>query len=104
MTAKECFNRITFGRENAVKRLAKIDRLLRGMVEKANNHGDCIINVGNGYYRPTPGDAVEEKELHEYLNKELSRARRILKKRLSMKMTFERWKQDELYSRHSRQA
>ena len=95
MTAKECFNRITFGRENAVKRMAKIDRLLRGMVEKANNHGDCIINVGNGYYRPTPGDAVEEKELHEYLNKELSRARRILKKR---------WKQDELYSRHSRQA
>lgn len=58
MTAKECFNRITFGRENAVKRLAKIDRLLRGMVEKANNHGDCIINVGNGYYRPTQGDAV----------------------------------------------
>lgn len=60
------------------------DRKLRKQIETANTKDDCIINVGNGYYRLVPGDPVDEKELH--------RARAILKKRLNMKMTFERWR------------
>lgn len=60
------------------------DRKLRKQIETANTKDDCIINVGNGYYIPVPGDPVDEKELH--------RARAILKKRLNMKMTFERWR------------
>lgn len=46
--------------------------------------------MGAGYYRPVPGDAVDEKELNEYLAKELHRARTILAKRLAMKRAFER--------------
>mgnify|MGYP006871888481 FL=1 len=69
------------------------DRRLRKQIEIANTKDDCIINVGNGYYRPVPGDPVDEKELDEYLSKELHRARAILKKRLNMKMTFERWRE-----------
>ena len=38
-------------------------------------------------------DITDEKELDEYLSKELHRARAILKKRLNMKMTFERWRE-----------
>ena len=69
------------------------DRKLRRKIETANNEGDCIINVGNGYYRPVPGDEIDEKELNEYLAKELHRARVIQKKRLAMKMAFERWRE-----------
>ena len=69
------------------------DRALRRKIEIANNEGDCIINVGNGYYRPVPGDEIDEKELNEYLAKELHRARTIQKKRLAMQMAFERWRE-----------
>ena len=69
------------------------DRRFRKKIEIANNEGDCIINVGNGYYRPVPGDEIDEKELNEYLAKELHRARVIQKKRLAMKMAFERWRE-----------
>lgn len=64
------------------------DRMLRIKINDANNHGDCIINNGNGYYRPVPGDPVDEAELDHYLATELHRAREILKKRLSMKKAF----------------
>lgn len=69
------------------------DRQFRRKVEEANRNGDCIINVGNGYYRPVPGDTTDESELREYLAKELHRARAIQIKRLKMKMTFERWRE-----------
>ena len=36
------------------------DRQFRRKVEEANRNGDCIINVGNGYYRPVPGDTTDE--------------------------------------------
>ena len=77
------------------------DRELRRNIEKANNDGDCIINVGNGYYRPVPGDHTDEKELTEYLNKDLSRARAILKKRLAMKLTFERRRESGILVNHT---
>ena len=66
------------------------DRALRKNIEDANRNGDCIINVGAGYYRPIPGDPVDEKELNEYLAQELHRARAIQSKRLAMKLAFER--------------
>lgn len=72
-----------------------VDRALRKMIEDANSKGDCIINVGSGYYRPLPGNPVDVKEFHEYMKKDLSRARRVLKKRLAMKRTFEKWKEQE---------
>lgn len=104
--AKEYFDRIPDGHANAIQRPwnRSVDRVLRSMIERANNNRDCIINVGNGIYRPRPGDPVDEKELNEYLNKELHRARAIQMKLLCMKKTFDGWKDSAAYSYHSRQA
>ena len=108
--AKEYFDRIPDGHRNAIQRPWNrvVDRSLRKMIERANNNGDCIINVGNGIYRPIPGDPVDEKELNEYLGKELHRARAIQIKRLSMKQTFEGtfegWRNSAAYANHFRQA
>lgn len=89
--AGEYFNNIRTGNRNAVKRPMNdtVDRPFREMVEDANNHGDCIVNVGFGYFRPDPKDPVDEKYLNEYLAKELSRARKILLKRMKMKKSYE---------------
>lgn len=97
---------IPYGHKNPLARVSNPvkDRKFRKMVEDANNDGDCIINVGNGYYRPVPGDPVDEKELQEYLAKDLHRARAVLKKRLSMKMTFERWREIGILINHSRET
>lgn len=100
------FIRIPDGHKNAIQRPwdLRVDRCLRKMIERSNNNGDCIINVGNGIYRPIPGDPVDEKELNEYLNGEFHRARAIQLKRLCMKKTFEGWKDSAAYAYHSRQA
>lgn len=99
-------NDIPYGHAKPLQRLPNPseDRKFRGEIEKANSSGDCIINVGNGYYRPVPGDPVDEKELDEYLAKELHRARTIQKKRLDMKMTFERWREIGILTSHSRET
>ena len=88
-------NDIPYGHEHPMQRPVNSieDRIIRKQIEKANTNGDCIINVGRGYYRPVPGDSVDEKELDEYLAKDLHRARAILFKRLNMKKTFERWRE-----------
>jgi len=65
------------------------NREFRRMVNAANKDGDCIINVGNGYYRPVPGDVVDERELAHYMASELHRAREILFKRLQMRSAFQ---------------
>lgn len=99
-------NDIPYGHNNPMQRPSNVceDRQLRMKIEKANNDGDCIINVGNGYYRPVPGDTVDEKELDEYLAKELHRARAIQKKRLSMKMAFERRREVGILTNNTRAA
>lgn len=104
--AQEYFNRIPDGHRNAIQRPwdRLVDRSLRSMIENANRNGDCIINVGNGIYRPIPGDPVDEKEFHEYLNKDLSRARAIQLKRLCMKKTFEGWRNNAIYTDYKREA
>lgn len=104
--ATDYFNRIPDGHRNAIQRPwnRSVDRVLRSMIERENNNGDCIINVGNGIYRPIPGDPVDEKELNEYLAKERHRARSIQIKRLSMKKTFEGWKYQALYAKYCMDA
>lgn len=49
--AKEYFDRIPDGHKNAIQRPwnRSVDRNLRSMIERANNNGDCIINVGRGH-------------------------------------------------------
>lgn len=62
-----------------------VDRAFRQLIQHANNNGDCIINLGGGYYRPN--DLVE---LSEYLLKEQARAREILNKCIAMRQAFNR--------------
>lgn len=92
MSNLKTLNDIPYGHKEPLQRPSNPyeDRVLRRSIENANRNGDCIINVGSGYYRPVPGDPVDEKELDEYLAKELHRARAIQRKRLDMKMNFER--------------
>ena len=99
--ARGYFNRITSGHKNTVSRPdlslpgnESIDRQLRILVEEANHNGDCIINVGNGYYRPIPGDPVDELEFMEYTSKDDSRAGKLWDKIYSMKTTFSNWRKE----------
>lgn len=99
--ARGYFNRITSGHKNTVSRPdlslpgnESIDRQLRLLVEEANHNGDCIINVGNGYYRPIPGDLVDELELKEYISKDDSRAGKLWEKIYSMNTAFNNWRKE----------
>ena len=97
---------IPVGHKNAVQRPSNAieDRALRSAIEKANSKGDCIINVGNGYYRPDPKDLTDVAEFNEYMAKELHRARVIQHKRLQMKLTFERWREVGVFVGNTGQA
>ena len=104
--AKQYFLRIPDGHKNPLPRPsdASTDRAFRELVEDANNNGDCIINVGSGYYRPLPGDVVDAKELEQYLKKELSRARKIQLKRIRMRDAFRKRMDIEVFTNHTRKA
>ena len=99
--ARGYFNRITSGHKNTVNRPdlsmpgnESIDRQLRVLVEEANHNGDCIINVGNGYYRPIPGDPVDELEFKEYVSKDGSRAGKLWDKIYIMRTAFDNWRKE----------
>lgn len=101
--AQTIFDRITSGAGNAVgrpsvidKNNSTIDRALRELVEKANRNGDCIINAGDGYFRPIPGSVVDEYYFHEYMAKEKSRVKELEKKISTMETTYEMWKKEAM--------
>ena len=106
LNSAQYFNQIGTGHENAVQRPPNkwTDRKLRSLIEAANRTGDCIINVGGGYYRPVPGDGIDEFEYRKYIACDLSRARKILSKRLAMIKTFKEWKDNDLFTYHTRKA
>ena len=64
-----------------------VDRAFRRLIQEANNNGDYIINLGEGYYRPGKDDFVD---LAEYLLKEQARAREILSKCVEMRKAYNR--------------
>ena len=64
-----------------------IDRAFRQLIAEANMNGDCIINLGEGYYRPGKDDFVD---LAEYLLKEQARAREIMSKCVAMRQAYNR--------------
>ena len=105
MNAEEYFAKIPDGHEKAMARPYNpaTDRRLRDMIAKANQNGDCIINIGNGIFRPVPGDPEDERQLNKYLGKELTRARAILYKRMIMRKTFKGWK-DGIFFKDQLQA
>ena len=65
-----------------------VDRMLRMLIEHANNNGDYIINDGDGYYRPKRGDGFDEHCFNLYAAKELKKAKAIEDKIKSMKNAF----------------
>lgn len=89
--AESLFAQIGYGRENAIPRPANksIDRFLREMVARANESGDVVINVGEGYYRPRPWIAIEKAEYKEYVAKDVSRAMRLLRKKKKMQHSYD---------------
>ena len=87
---------IPFGHEEPAKRPHNscADRKLRDDIEYANKHGDCIINVGNGYYRPCPGDLTDEHEFNEYIAQGYHRIREQQTKLFNMQLTFRDWSEN----------
>ena len=87
--AQRLFDLIGEGIGHAVSRPKDpaVDRRLRQLVSEANQAGDCIINVGFGYYRPGDDDSVE---FEEYVAKERHRAREILRKVSRMQQVYDR--------------
>ena len=105
IAADSYFSRIGDGHAHAMSRPSlhtdfgqEVDRALRDLVKVANENGDCIINVGHGYYRPIPGDPVDELELKEYLMKEKSRADTVLSKIDFMVIAFENRRKEIEYA------
>lgn len=96
-------NDIPYGHREPMKRPADPyeDRVLRKSIETANNKGDCIINVGSGYYRPIPGDPVDEKDFNEYLAKGQHYIRALQTKHLAMRLAFERRREIGVLTNHS---
>lgn len=87
--AQRLFDMIGEGVGHAVSRPKDpaVDRRLRQLVSEANSTGDCIINMGFGYYRPGDDDCVE---FEEYVAKERHRAREILRKVSRMQQVYDR--------------
>ena len=84
--AEILFDKIGTGIARAVKRpKGKVDRELRKLISTANKTGDCIINMGFGYFRPGPDD---EDDLRHYLWSELHRAEVIEEKVQSMREAY----------------
>lgn len=110
--AESYFNRITCGHRNAIKRPDKnlfnseeIDRELRRLIEKANHNGDCIINVGNGYYRPIKADPVDNLEYKQYKNVGRSRIEKLELKEQSMEIAFNNWdKEGNSYGKREKEG
>lgn len=104
--AESLFAQIGYGRENAMPRPlnASIDRHLRNLVTKANEHGDVIINVGNGYYRPRPWILAEKMEYEEYIAKDISRAMRVLQKKKKMQKSYERMEEEHEFAAERSQS
>ena len=82
--AEMLFDRIKTGRANALKVPNRYTDF-RELVAAANRTGDCIINNGEGYYRPGPED---EDELRHYLYREKHRADAIMDKVDAMREAY----------------
>lgn len=98
LLAKSMFDRIGDGHRNAVKRPdnENVDRQLRALNENANHNGDCIISGDSGYYRPVPGDVVDDYEYRTYMAKDRSRIKSLEEKQMCMIIAFESRKKQML--------
>lgn len=72
---KDLFAQIGVGKKNILKRPGNSydDRILRKKIQEAQESGDIIINVGEGYYRPILAIPEEKLEFEHYINSKKSR-------------------------------
>lgn len=82
--AQKLFDRIGTGKKNALK-VDNKNWQFRALVANANMNGDCIINVGNGYYRAGPDD---KEDVSRYLWREMHRAEVIEDKVQAMREAY----------------
>lgn len=87
--AELLFDKIGTGAAYALKRPkdTKTDRQLRRLISDACMNGDCIINVGFGYFRPGEDD---EADFEMYCATVRRKAREELKRVSRMEEVFER--------------
>lgn len=100
-TVDDYISRIPDGHRIAMSRPSSLytDRAMRERIREMNENGDCIINVNHGYFRPIPGDPVDEAFLNAYLEREKKRAVAITKKIATMGRTYEAWKEAAIYAK-----
>lgn len=100
-TVDDYISRIPDGHRRAMSRPSSPykDREMRERIREMNENGDCIINVNHGYFRPIPGDPADESFLNTYLKREKKRAVAIMKKIVTMKRTYEAWKEVAIYAK-----
>ncbi len=89
MNAQQLFDSIGYGKRYSVKVDSRNSREFRALVTEANLNGDCIINVGGGYYRPDKDNPIERAEAEHYFASEMHRANEIRKKCLKMQQSFQ---------------
>lgn len=89
-TAETIFNKIGDGHNNAVKRPSDkaTDRYLRRLISEANSNGDVIISGKNGYYRPIPGNVVDDMEYRIYMAQEQHRIVSLREKNEKMRNAY----------------
>lgn len=93
MDIKEWINKIPVGHEHPVKRPLgnpSLDRKLRAAIEQANRNGDCIINIGSGYFRPDLNDEIDGAYLAAYLTKEAAKSETMYKKHETMRQSIKK--------------
>lgn len=102
--AEMIFNRIGDGHRNAVGRPddLNVDRKLRALIEHANHNGDCIIPGKNGYYRPIPGNEIDEAEYKIYMRQNKSRIDKLKSKQACMNVAFEMKRLEIWYAQEMR--
>lgn len=102
--AEMIFNRIGDGHRNAVGRPddLNVDRKLRALIEHANHNGDCIISGKNGYYRPIPGNEIDEAEYKIYMRQNKSRIDKLKSKQACMNVAFEMKRLEIWYAQEMR--
>lgn len=100
-TVDDYISRLPDGHRRAMSRPPSLytDREMRERIREMNENGDCIINVNHGYFRPIPGDPVDESFLNAYLEREKKRAVAITKKIATMRRTYEAWKEATIYAK-----
>lgn len=86
ISGRQLFKMIPTGSENILY-VPNDDSYFRKLVQNANNNGDCIINIRNGYFRPSKSE-TDARMVDAYIAREMHRAISIIKKCKAMRLSY----------------